>query len=487
MEHLNLASSQLNRRVFIKGMGWISAGLIAGLTLGGCEGCKEKIKNRPIRRRLRTGSPEVDAAINTYRQAIELMKARSAANAADPRGLMAQAGIHGTVAGGFNLCQHGTNHFFSWHRAYLVWFERICQELTGDKNFGLPYWNWNQNPAIHPAFLDPSSALFMPRTRTSMAGLTEVSDSQLNTIFSDTNFFSFSSQLEGTPHNTTHTWIGGDFRTGGSANDPIFWMHHCMIDYCWAKWNIELGNNNTNDPAWNSMSWNHFFDKDGNPVDTTAGATTLMPLLSYQYESSAIGSHGIFDVVKKDFKELETRIRKGADIKFDVRSRVPLADTATMSLVQPFVARSSAGVSDFARIINNDKASETVFVSVDFASLPPTSDFFVRVFLNAPNADRNTPVDDPHYAGSFAFFGTDSGAAGHEGGHKEHKPNFLVNITPTLERLRNSGELKDNAEIVVHLVPVPMNEVFEKLDATLRLTKVELIVTPVIIRSSKID
>jgi tyrosinase len=320
-----------------------------------------------------------------------------------------------------------------------------------------------------------------------MAGLTEVSDNQLNIIFSDTNFFTFSNQIEGTPHDTTHSWIGGAFGGGGSAADPIFWMHHCMIDYCWAKWNIELGNDNTNDPTWNSTNWNHFYDKDGNQVETTAGATTLMPLLNYQYESSAIGGHGIFDVVRRDFKELETRIRKGADIKFDVRTRVPLADSANMSLVQPFVARSSAGVSDFARIINNDKARETVFVSVDFASLPPTSDFFVRVFLNSPNADRNTPVDDPHYAGSFAFFGTDPGTRGHEGDHKEHKPNFLVNITPTLERLRNSGALKDNGEIVVHLVPVPMNENFEKLDATLRLTKVELIVTPVIIRSSKID
>jgi hypothetical protein len=64
-----------------------------------------------------------------------------------------------------------------------------------------------------------------------------------------------------------------------------------MVDYCWAKWNIELGNDNTNDPGWNQTGWSHFVDGKGDPVsNVTAGITTLMPLLSYQYESSAIGS-----------------------------------------------------------------------------------------------------------------------------------------------------------------------------------------------------
>ena len=485
MEQINLSPSQLNRRIFIKGIGWITVGLLAGATLGGCEGCSDKIKNRPVRRRLRTGSPEVDAAINTYRQAVQLMKDRSIANAADPRGWSAQAAIHGTKNVSFNFCQHGTNHFFSWHRAYLVWFERICQELTGDKHFGLPYWNWNQDPAIHAAFLDNTSTLFMPRTNTTMAGQTQTASNTLDTIFSDTNFFTFSSQLESTPHNRVHTRIGGDFGGFGSAMDPIFWMHHCMVDYCWAKWNLEMGNDNTNDSTWFNTNWTHFTDANGNPTDTSAGATTLMPLFSYRYESSAIGSNGATaDFAKADFKKLENRIRKGADIKFDIKQRVSLADTALVSIARPFSARTNVELSQLAAIINNDKAKATVFASIEYASLPPASDFFVRVFINAPNADRNTNIEDPHYAGSFAFFGTDTGEPGH-GDHAAHQPKFLVNITPTLEKLRNSGELKDSSAIVITLVAVPEGEQFEKQDANLRLNKIEMIVTPVTIRSSE--
>ncbi|WP_449422154.1 tyrosinase family protein [Rhodanobacter lindaniclasticus] len=71
----------------------------------------------------------------------------------------------------------------------------------------------------------------------------------MTTILSDTNFFTFSSQLEeGTPHNTAHVIVGMDMGTGGSPLDPIFWAHHGMVDYCWAKWNIELHNDNPNDP-----------------------------------------------------------------------------------------------------------------------------------------------------------------------------------------------------------------------------------------------
>lgn len=486
MEKLNLSPQGMDRRIFIKGIGWITIGLLAGLTLGGCEGCADKIKNRPVRRRLRAGSPEVDAAIATYREAIRLMKERSAANAADTRGLTAQAAIHGTKGVGFNFCQHGTDHFFSWHRAYLVWFERICQELTGDKHFGLPYWNWNQNPAIHPAFLDTSSSLFMARDSTTMAGNFAVASGTLDLIFSDNNFFTFSSQIEGTPHNTVHTSIRGDFFGGaGSANDPIFWMHHCMVDYCWAKWNLEMDNDNTNDSTWLNTNWTHFYDASGNATDTNALATILMPLLSYRYESSAIGSNpAVGQVANTDFKKLEARVRKGADIKFDIKQRLSLADTASVSMAQPFTASTGAQASEFAQILKSDKTKETIFASVAYASLPPSSDFFVRVFINFPNANAGTPLTDPHFAGSFAFFGTDSGNQGH-GDHHAHQPKFLVNITPTVERLRASGELRDDTELTIHLVNVPADEKFARPDALLRLNKVELIVTPVLVRSAE--
>lgn len=476
MEDLSL-SNDLSRRIFIKGLGFVSMSLILG-TLGGCEQLADAIKNRPIRRRLRTGSAEVDADIATYRQAVTLMKALPGG---DPRSWNNQAGIHGAGCC-FNFCQHGTPHFFDWHRAYLFYFEKICQKLTGNAKFGLPYWNWNQNPDINPAFLDTSSPLFLGRTRTSMSGSSAITTAELDPIFTDTNFFTFGQQIEGTPHNSVHTYIGGTMASGGSAQDPLFWTHHCMIDYCWAKWNIELGNNNTNDATWINTDNTHFVDADGNPASSTAGITTIMPLLSYQYESSAIGSSPAKAAIKtkREFQQLETRIRAGANIRFDIKQRIRVMDRAAISIAKPMSKETRLSASDFSAIINSDAVQERVFVSIDFAQLPPTSDFSVRVFINLPNANSSTPTDDPHYAGSFAFFGTSQ--PGTAGEHK-HQPQFLVNITNTLQKLKRGQELKEGSPIAVQLVAVPFAEKLEREDTQLLLEKIDIITTPVIVNS----
>src|SRR6202049_4798220 len=225
----SLLDTATTRRVFIRGVGWVSAALLTG-SLGGCEQLAEAIRNRPVRRRLRTGSAEVDADIDTYRQAVALMKGLQTS---DPRNWAAEAAIHGIANVGFTHCEHGTDHFFDWHRAYLFYFESICQKLTNKPKFGLPYWNWNQTPDIHPAFLDPSSTLYLSRARSSMFGSNADLTATLDPIFADSNFYTFSQQLEGTPHNLTHGYIGGTFGGFGSASDPLFWMHHCMVDYCW--------------------------------------------------------------------------------------------------------------------------------------------------------------------------------------------------------------------------------------------------------------
>lgn len=477
IERLFLSSADgdgLDRRVFIQGVGWVSLSLLLATAFGGCEACVEQIANRPTRRRLRTGSAEVDAAIATYSDAVAQMKALPGT---DPRSWAAQAAIHGTeVPNVFIHCEHGTDHFFSWHRAYLLYFERICQELTGDDTFGLPYWNWNQNPDMHAEFTTAGSPLdHSPRSNTSMAGVWDVTGAALDPIFGDPNFYTFSSQIEGTPHNQTHVTIGGTMVTGGSPLDPIFWAHHCMVDYCWAKWNLELGNDNTNDQAWIDTSWNHFVDADGNPVEVTAGATILMPLFSYQYEESAIGSFaGAMARAIRDFDRLEARLRAGADVHLDIRQRFRIAERATVGLTRPFSAELATTPAELATVIDSDRADERIFASVDWAELPPTNDFFVRVFVNRPDADPTTGTDDPHFAGSFAFFGTGSAHGEDHGG----KRSFLVNVTPTLRRLRSSGALLDGEPVSLQLVAVPAGRELAQPEAELTLQGVELLVAP---------
>jgi tyrosinase len=471
-----------SRRVFVQGLGFVGASLLLS-TLGGCEKLAQQIKNRPLRRRIRTGSAAVDADIATYREAVKLMKALPAG---DVRNWMAEANIHGTPAG-FNMCEHGTIHFFDWHRAFLFQFEKICQKLTNKPQFGLPYWNWNQTPAINPAYLDPASELFLARTRTTMGTHSATSTPTLDTIFSDTNFFSFSAQLEGTPHNTVHGYIGGTMGSAASARDPLFWNHHCMIDYCWYKWNVEMGRQNTNDPAWMNKVNGQFVNADGQPVTNTAAVTILMPLLFYRYESSAVGSNPAKEepAKKADFEKLQARIRAGADIRFVVKQRTRIADRASVSSRRPLQMRAPLTARNFTAVLEDRNAAERVFVTVEQADVPRPNDVFVRVFLNLPGANADTPDSDPHFAGSFAFFGNPAEGHGGHGGQGP-VPRFMVDVTQTLQRLRQGGMAED-APLTVQLVPTPFEAppkgtlAAPAPDLQLVLSGIDILTTPVIV------
>jgi tyrosinase len=89
--------------------------------------------------------------------------------------------------------------------------------------------------------------------------------------------------------------------------------------------------------------------------------------------------------------------------------------------------------------------------------MPPKRDFFVRVFLNKPDASEETSIDDPHFAGSFAFFFDEKGMKGHPvepGSSAVPLTGFLIDIKPTLQKLSQAGSLSAS-QVQVSLVPVP--------------------------------
>ncbi len=472
----------MERREFLKKMAVLGTA-VTFTTCGACEELAEAIRNRPTRRRIRTGSPEVDQAVATYAAAVDQMKNNLNQNT-NPRSWLQQASLHGTAAG-FNFCQHGTPHFFSWHRAYLFYFEQICQRLTGDQDFGLPYWNWALDKDVPSQFLVPSSSLYEPsRTSTSLFSLSEFTPNNLEDILDNTNFMALSNQIETSPHNTAHWNIGGILGDFDSPRDPLFWLHHCMVDYCWAEWNINRENDNPDDNAWNSETWNHFVDEEGNPAEMTAGITTLMPLLSYQYEESAIGTTPPAKLMavknKRAFRKIKDRVEKGGKVNFEIGQHIRIAEGLELNLNEGLQQPTRISIGEIARVIENTKSKDRVFAEVNFAKAPPTNDFLVRVFVNYPEANKDTTTGDIHYAGSFSFFGTSDGD--HQG-HHGHKPKALVNLTETIRRLRKAGELNNDSKISLKFVSVPFDVDLEQPQARLNLEKIDIIVSRIHTRS----
>ena len=462
MEDLSLFS----RRDFLKEVGVFSAASLA-LWAGGCESCVQQVQNRPTRKNIQTlwAANPSDPVITTYKAAVTAMKALPSS---DPRSWEGQAQIH------FNKCIHRNWLWLPWHRVYLLYLERICRKLTGDNTFALPYWNWTTHPAVPDPFWDTSSSLYDSNrgiTQSDQADASYIGASVIQGILNETNFELFASgppptsdlhmgpdatgMLEGTPHNNIHGFVGGDMGTFLSPRDPVFYTHHNMLDCLWTHWNNDLNNANTNDTTWTNFSITDFVDENGNPVTVSAAVTVLYPIFSYQFEPCSLTTAGQ-GAKKLQGKQLEAFLRAGAPSKLEFGPRFELRQSVTAEVGKPSTSVITVEPGALASGLQGGSHTRLVLTVAD-VDMPAKRDFFVRIFLNKPDVSADTSIEDPHYAGSFGFFFDESGMKSQEGAagmRAGPRTGFLVDATPTLQKLNQAGSLSSN-ELQVSLVPVP--------------------------------
>lgn len=435
-----------DRREFMKTLGWGAGGMMIA-SCATVKSCQTQIANRPMRRNFAT-LPANDPIIEAYRLAIKEMKRLPTT---DRRNWTRQAEIHN------NFCPHGNWLFLPWHRVYLLYFERICRKLSGMEDFALPYWNWSTTPTMPAAFRvnDSSNELFNA-TRSSNASQpassANVGASVLTSILNEPNFETFGSgainatvnphaaprdygRLEATPHNYIHGHISGDMGGFMSPLDPIFWLHHNMIERCWVKWNFDQNHPNTEDRAWLDREFNEFCDENGNPVRITVAMSLLFPVFSYRYDDAGTGAAGAQETQASQ-AVAERKAKSGARIKLNVQKRFPAPQPVAVALDRPVTVR----IATEPQVL---RAAERKLLRFEDVSLDHTEDFSVRVFINKPDATAETPVEDPHFAGAFAFFQHAMPGHDHGGG------NFVLDVDDVLKRLNIAGGTLDVALVLV--------------------------------------
>lgn len=433
---------ELNRRDSLM---LTAAGLTWTLALGGCEKIAKQIRNRPVRRDVSTLNSS-SQTLATYRDGIAKMQALPAS---DPRNWSNIAALH------LNHCPHGNWFFLPWHRAYLMSLESIIRKLTGDASFALPYWNWQCQRAIPAPFwesgsvLSPATPPTQPQygftravTASDQADPSMVGPATINGILAETDFVLFGSgyatalrgtnaggagKLEATPHNYIHgSFIRGMMASYSSPLDPIFYLHHNILDYLWFVWN-NSGNANSGDPAWASLNMSGIFvDGDGNPADYLVAAMPLAPLISYRFEApgGCIRPFRFADeAVLKRFLEK----REKTEFKPVREFPLPPRPIALDALQQP---RAQVELPpEAARAALEQRESTRLLLRLDNVAAPPDAGTYVRVFVGLPEGAEPSP-DSPHYAGAFAFFGD----ARHPMAFNTH-----VDIGPIVERLAAQG------------------------------------------------
>jgi tyrosinase len=275
-----------SRRKFLK-----TGAVVAGATLFDV---RQLLAAGPFTRLDVGGLTASSPALVSYAKAIKAMQALPTTN---PLSWAYQAAIHGTTLSGshpaWRTCQHGTPYFWSWHRMYLYWFERIIRKMSGDPNFALPYWNYESasERQLPAPFRDPASPLYtVNRGAGWNSGAASLSSSAVATsgFMPLIPYFSAQSACEGTPHGSVHVSIGGWMGSvPTAAQDPIFYLHHSNIDRWWNLW-LKQGGGRTDpltDTAWKTTKF-LFFDENGAEKWMT-GCDVLRALdqLSYSYQN----------------------------------------------------------------------------------------------------------------------------------------------------------------------------------------------------------
>jgi tyrosinase len=433
------------------------------------------LRATPVLRRSVNTMALDDPILVSYRKAIAAMQALPSS---DPRNWIKQADIHK------NFCPHRNWYFLPWHRAYLVAFERICRQLSGNASFALPYWDWTANGQLPAAFATPNyngqpNPLY-DATRTSQTvtvPATYVGASRMSTIYAETSFEVFGSSrpngqnstapswlrvgglegpLEGYPHDYTHGYVGGDMgQVSLSPRDPILWLHHCNIDRVWDHWN-NMGRANTGDSLWRTFAFNGQFVNPSGASGTTPYNTTVtgvLDILSLRYRYTLplfnfVNAAILAKEINLARPQLSIKLAMNTSAKLNVATVARALLSAPQTLAINNLALSLNKVNTTATAAKPMRAPGRVLAILRDIDAPATGNADVRVFVNYPEANADTSVGDRHYAGSFTFFGGD---------HAGHNDKFahLLDITQVVNDLNLAG-VDLAKEISLHLVPVPL-------------------------------
>jgi len=294
-----------------------------------------------VRRSINALIKEKSPIIESYRRAVDVMMNRDVtdktswwflANMHDvPEQEQAQ---HKSLQSYWSQCPHKNYFFLSWHRAYLHFFERIVRKASGDPDFSLPYWGYEDplQASLPTAFLpdddelpkkpdDEAPPIMKRRNPLARAkrllhverrwiGLGDVAREVKATLALD--HFATGDELEaqnafggmrtkdpltpgatggveGAPHNLVHKTIGlqGDMGSPETAaRDPVFWLHHANVDRLWVKWTDPARGRlpPLDDDVWMNTKF-RFVDEDGQDrVLTAAEILDNQFDLGYRYD-----------------------------------------------------------------------------------------------------------------------------------------------------------------------------------------------------------
>lgn len=341
----------------------------------------------------------------------------------------------GLAAAVWDACQHGTNQFFTWHRLFLYYFERVLRDAAGDQTLRLPYWDYTnpQQVDFPAAFGTPTDSGGQPNPlhdtrRTSQDVQLDPTDTDIDNTLALQDFDDFQSEVEGGIHGLVHCAVGNGCasplmgKIPAAAVDPIFWLHHANIDRIWQCW-LEQGGQ-VPGGAWKTKSFTFvtetgakttikvgkLFDPNG-PIDytydhaTACGREPAPPGPSASPSPTAMTS-------RQPQPPSQPPSAASTASTLAIKNDVAIADAVTTVGVSGGAA---AGASrDLLTRLMNPEAPGGLELVLDGISAEAAPGVLFRVYLA-----RKSAPDKREYLGTINFFGlTDHAAHARGGGHR---------------------------------------------------------------------
>ena len=395
---------------------------------------------------------------------------------------------------------HWSWFFLPWHRAYLYFLERLLANFVttvlhedGSK-FALPYWDWitrkdipntlereqkgqpsplfgydlsletmNEadvlgfdNLALWDGYRTPS--LKNPK----MDSANEKSPKSKEEIAATIGFMSkdyieellkmpwdlFMGKptvsrsngmglLEQNPHNNGHDWVGsrqGKNRDMGTlryaALDPIFFMHHANIDRIWS-WYRKPQPDPDSDPTYGDERYT-FIDVDGLPVTVTVRdiikSITNISYLEPESPGPEIGAM---------LSAVQAVSRESLQEKSETLVREP--GTLTVKPLTLAVQRKPEIMRLFS-MGTSERGNPLSVLEIQTGSISYVGRFSINVFVNKPDANRETSMTDVHFVGLIRALDAESRRAEADGDFTHTFAVMLGRSDANFYKLVGSGE-----------------------------------------------
>jgi tyrosinase len=348
-------------------------------------------------------------ALEDYIHALNILRARSAADPDDETGYDFQAGLHNDVFIG--PCEHGSDFFLPWHRAHLHYFEKLLQAADPPRtqNVTIPYWDWlhSQTSGKFPAAFS-ERGLFMDGRNPNP---TSLPPDTLQIVTQESNWSDFGGypkgdpngdygRLELGPHNMMHGFfIGGRMSNPSTAaEDPIYWSFHAFIDLLWAEWQRRNGMPPPTTPQGNLRGFltmpKHKIQDFQNPTD-----------LDFEYEYTQKLKEA-FGVIQEPHEGQE------------LVAAEPLRPLFTEGLAAEM---QSAARAQFA-LPAAPAATKNAVVRLRNLKVPITGSYMLQAYVHPKDVafDKNDPEFRRRYGVGYVSLWKAHGAEAHHTGHEAH-------------------------------------------------------------------